>query len=260
MDNKTEVIREQIEQTRSSLQDKLETLEEHVKQSVQDATDAASDTVQQVKETVQGAAEAATETVQQVKDAVQETVETVKGSFEKTVVSVQESLNISRHVEHHPCIMFFGAVGIGYVGTRLLLNATPATAHPSQVSSELAEPVRSTPGQRNGKNRHATPQKPGFWQSIAERYSDELSKLEGLAISAVASVVRESLTSAAPPAIAEQVTEIIDNFTTKLGGKPMQGSVFQTSSAATKEHEAGMGSSEQRMKTAAEYQSKPQRR
>jgi len=198
--------------------------------------------------------------VQQVKEAVQETVETVKGSFEETVVSVQQSLNIVRHVEEHPCLMFFGAVGLGFVGTRLLLTEKSSTTYPAQLSREVTEPVRSTSGHRNGKNRHATSQKPGFWQSIAERYSDELSKLEGLAISAVASVVRESLTSAAPPALAEQVTEIIDNFTTKLGGKPMQGSLFQTSSAAKPEHEAEMSGSEQRMKTAAEHQSKPQRR
>ena len=42
MDNESEVARQKMEDTRSSLQDKLETLEQHVVDTVQGAADAAA--------------------------------------------------------------------------------------------------------------------------------------------------------------------------------------------------------------------------
>jgi hypothetical protein len=68
---------------------------------------------------------------------------------------------------------------------------------------------------------------------IAEHYKDELGKLQGLALGVVGSVVREMLTSVAPPGLATQVTDIVDSFTTKLGGKPIAGSVFEKPPAYT---------------------------
>src|SRR5262245_52369843 len=67
MDNESEVIRQQMEQTRSALTAKVELLEH------------------QVVETVHGATAAVSETVGNVKDVVQETVQTVKDSVHETV-------------------------------------------------------------------------------------------------------------------------------------------------------------------------------
>lgn len=102
MGNETEVIRQQMAETRSSLQDKLETLEQQVKETVQEATDS----VQTVKEAVQ-------ETVGTVKETVQDTVESVKGTVQDTVESVKQSLNVSDHVRNHPWLFFAGAATVG---------------------------------------------------------------------------------------------------------------------------------------------------
>jgi len=114
MDNSTEVIRQQMEETRNSLQDKLETLEEQVKHTVQEATE----TVTTVKETVAS-----------VRESVKESVDTVKDSVHDTVESVKESLSVERQFREHPWLMFAGAAAVGFLGGRLL--------------SRLSEPARA---------------------------------------------------------------------------------------------------------------------
>src|SRR4051794_2704569 len=91
MDHESEVICNQMEETRTALQDKLESLEQHV------------------SNTVQGASDAVTDTVDSVKSAVQDTVDSVK-----------ESLSVRYQVERHPWTMFLGAALVGFVGARLL--------------------------------------------------------------------------------------------------------------------------------------------
>jgi hypothetical protein len=211
MEDEAHVIRRQMQETRSSLQDKLETLE------------------QQVTGTVKIATEAATETVQSVKDAVKETVENVKGTVEETVESVKDTFNLSKQVHDHPCAMFFGAVAVGYFGARMLMGASTLPSVPPGTVRMPGGPGGGEPRRMvgNGMRPALQPERPGIMSHIAEHYKDELSKLQGLALGVVGSVVREMLTSAAPPALATQVTDIVDSFTTKLGGKPISGSVFE---------------------------------
>lgn len=226
MDNEPEVIRLQMEQTRTDLQEKLETLEK------------------QVTDTVQGAADAATETVQSVKDAVQETVETVKDTVGETVGSVKDALDISQHVRAHPWAMFLGAAAIGYFGTRLLRGQetpAPVPAMPQPTGPTVA--ATPMPSRHNGRHGHSKPEKngthgaaapagPGLFGHIADHYSAELGKLQGLAVGALGAMVREMLTSSTAPALAQQITDIVDGVTEKLGGKPIRGPLFQTSDAA----------------------------
>jgi ElaB/YqjD/DUF883 family membrane-anchored ribosome-binding protein len=131
MENEPEVIRQQMCDTRASLQDKLETLE------------------QQVTDTVQGAAEAASETVQTVKEAVQDTVEAVKSTVENTVESVKDTLSLSKQVEAHPWGMFIGAALVGYAGTRLLFSPGSTPASPPDIGARMSG-GQSGKGERKG--------------------------------------------------------------------------------------------------------------
>jgi ElaB/YqjD/DUF883 family membrane-anchored ribosome-binding protein len=224
MDNEPEVIRQQMEDTRTALQDKLETLEQHVTQ------------------TVQGAADAATETVQSVKDAVQETVATVKDTVQDTVVSVKRTFDLNAHVQKHPWAMFVGAVAAGYVATRLLAPSrpgdtatAPAETPPAPAVIGISTPAPASSKHRNGKHHHdAAREKPGLLAAASKRYGEELTKLQSLAVGMLGAVVREVLTSAAAPPVAEQITEILDGVTEKMGGKPIRGPLFQTPPAAPK--------------------------
>jgi ElaB/YqjD/DUF883 family membrane-anchored ribosome-binding protein len=211
MDNESEVIRQQMENTRTDLQEKLETLE------------------QQVKDTVQGATEAANETVQTVKDAVQETVETVKDTVQETVASVKQTLDVRLQIENHPWPMFFAATAAGYMVGRLL--GQPEPPRTVMATSSLRETASTRPpsGTKHNGKHAAKGERSGLFAGLAEYYSDELKKLQGIAIGAAAAVARDMLINAVPPAMAEQINEIVDSVTTKLGAKPMHGEMFRPS-------------------------------
>ena len=83
-DDELEVIRERMEETRSSLADKVDALEN----------------------TIMGTVESATH-------SVAETVETVKEKVEGTVETVKEAFNLRRHIERHPWLAMGVSVATG---------------------------------------------------------------------------------------------------------------------------------------------------
>jgi len=211
MANEPEVIRQQMEETRSDLQDKLEILEQQVKNTVQEATEAVSDTVATVK------------------DTVKETVETVKETVEETVENVKETFNLSKHIQEHPWPAFACAAAVGFVGTRLLARRLPdrtagaaETAAPkytpiSAIAS--ASPVPSAPIAAPEKRR-------SWWSWLVDNYREELDKVKGLAVATAGGILREMLTENIQPEFAQRVKEVIDGFTTKLGGQPIEGPIL----------------------------------
>src|ERR1700681_3970542 len=100
MDNETEVIKHQMEETRTSLTDKLETLENQVVETVQETTTAVADTVENVKE------------------------------------AVQETVNLRHQVERHPWPMLGLSVATGYLAGRLFNRAAGAWSGPTDRLAE----------------------------------------------------------------------------------------------------------------------------
>ena len=222
MDNEAEVIRYQMDQTRTGLQDKLETLEQQVKNTVQETTEAVTGTVEAVKETVEA-----------VKDTVQETVEAVKETVGETVESVKQTLNLNRMVQEHPWPMMAGAAAVGFVGGKLLSSlSAEAVSAPAGMTAVAPTPYASAPPPAPRRS---------WWSFITDHYSQELDQLKGLAIAAVGNVVREALAENLPPQFAGQTRETIDGLVTKLGAKPIEEPLFHMGDAR-KDEEATAGS------------------
>jgi len=216
MDNESEVIRHQMEETRSSLQDKLEVLEQQVLNTVQDA----SQTVENVKDTMEA-----------VKDTVQGTAETVKETVQDTVQSVKDTLSIERQVREHPWAMMAGAAVVGFLGGRVLLRLTaipsppPPQPAPAFVPSQPSVHRKKTNGLAAALPRVTEPG-PSFWNTVVAHYGEEIDKLKKLAVSAVGGVARELIAESTPPALAEGIKDIVDGVTAKLGGTPLEGPIL----------------------------------
>jgi len=193
VDNELEVIRNEMEETRSSLADKLEALESEFRGTVEGATSAVANTV----------------------EAVQETVSTVKETVQETVESVKETLDIRKHVERHPWAMFGGACVLGYVAGCLL--GPRRRSRPPAEAAPPAPPTRNGAGHRNGAGQKTSSQteEPGVVESTFQ-------ELRGLAVGTLMSVLREVLTSAVPSSLAPDLAGVVDELTTKLGGKPLR--------------------------------------
>jgi ElaB/YqjD/DUF883 family membrane-anchored ribosome-binding protein len=229
-----DVIRKQMEETRSSLAEKLETLE----QTVAETVTAATDTVASVRDAVQ-------ETVDSVKGTVQDTVQTVTGSVRDTVDSVKDSLDLSAQVQRHPWLCLGGAMAVGYLGGRWLLRSERDRRRPAATISGYAAmspgPV-PTPTRGNGRHdtlasegieRTAPPARPAqksWLQFLGEKYAGELNQLKGLALGATMGIVRDAVVRAAPEPLQHQLADVINGLTTKLGGDTIAGPILEPES------------------------------
>ena len=209
MSDEIEVIRQQMQETRSALAEKVETLE------------------QQVVETVAGANTAVTETVENVKDAVQETVE-----------SVREALDLSRQMDRHPWLFMGGSMALGYLSGWLVQRAARAAERAAYSSPAHVSLGLSTNGQRDDAARErvqppaAEPprqEEPGWLSMLGKEFSTEIDKVKSLAIGVGVGLVRDMLAQSAPEPIRPRLSEVMDNLTVKLGGETIRGPLLTPS-------------------------------
>jgi len=210
-----EAIRQEIDETRSSITTKLEALEEQVAGTVQNARDSVQETIDTVKDTVQ-------ETVSAVKESVQETVSTVKETF-----------NLRLQTQRHPWPMVGGSVLAGFIAGAFFGRVRRGREMPmEQFRSHGEVPQRTAPPPPPAPEPLAAPapREPG----LLDRFQEEIDQVKGVAIGMVAGLVRDAIKDAVQermPQVADQVEGVFDRITTKLGGKPVQGPVFREEAA-----------------------------
>jgi ElaB/YqjD/DUF883 family membrane-anchored ribosome-binding protein len=221
MDSEPEVTRADLDETRASLSEKLETLEQQVVHSVHGAT-----------------------------NAVNETVESVKDAVHDTVARVRETLDIPLQVKRHPWVMVGGSIAGGFLGGCLLRRR--GSYRPTQVSQPaLPDSPRMTQHRKGILNGHRyveepsakksvqelglEPSEPGWLSGVNNQFETEITKLKGLAIGTILSIVRDMITQAGPEQMKAELVDVIDNITVKLGGKPIRGPVLKSNLRANEE-------------------------
>jgi len=205
----TEVIRRQMEETRSGLADKLEALENQVADTVQAATEVVSETVETVKETV----------------------ENVTSSVEETVQSVGEFFDLGHHTQEHPWIVFGGSVALGCLAAQLLGGKDNNPREERRGSAPPVPPWREPePAPTSRATRAESSAQPAASsEARSTRKSflgEELGKIKGLAIGVLMGVVRDMAAKSLSGELGKRVADEVDNLTTKMGGDPFHGSVF----------------------------------
>jgi hypothetical protein len=238
MDHEAEVIKHQMEETRTSLAEKLETLEHQVVGTVQQTTAVVSNTVEAVKETVES-----------VKGAVGDTVEKAKESVHDTVESLQESLNIPRQVERHPWGMFTGSVALGLLAGYLLptgqrrsyryAHRAPGGDGYLSRRSNLNEEFRHETSAGYGAGAaEVAPSKPSALNKLSGVLGNEMGKLKELAIGTALGLVRDLVVDRLPESMRPDLTNMVNEITENLGGKVLPSPVlgqFQTHERASSE-------------------------
>lgn len=198
MENEAELIRDQMRETRTSLSEKLEALQE------------------QVLGTVEGTTRSVTETVESVKEAVEGTVATVTESVQDTVDSVKHTFDVREQMQKHPWLMVGGAVVAGYVGGRLLMGRTHTALPPP--SDGFATPLASAAA------RASRPSEPSWLDRVA---GPLLKQAEELALGVIAGVAADLVKTSAPEPLRDQLNEMVEQFASGLGAKPIHGLVPQ---------------------------------
>jgi hypothetical protein len=226
MDEKPEVIQQQMEETRSALVGKLEALEGQVAETVQSTSDAVqhtgaavSDTVDTVKETVENVSESVQQTMESVSESVQQTMETVTETFQQTVHSVSELFDLRLQAQRHPWIVVGGAVAAGYVGYSVFdrISGRPSRAARSEFAGASSPALAAAPSPAAAPARSA-PGMDWLWE--------EVGRLRGLAVGSLMSVIRDVARQAIPGVLGQRLADEVEVINKKVGGETIAGSLI----------------------------------
>lgn len=231
----TEVIKHQMEETRSRLAEKVQQLSEQTGNTVQTVTDVVttvkdtvSDTVNSVSDTVTQVKETVAETVDTMRETVAETVDSVREKVAETVQDVKDLFDLSKQMQNHPWVIMGGAAALGFVGGRLLIPASSnASSSPQSENRPAAEPAQSN-WRYSWDQQHQ-----GVTGTLMEAFAPVLDKVKGMALQALFNVAKDVVVSAVPDNFRAQVNEIFSDLTCRLGA---------ASCAGGEEHHEGNGS------------------
>lgn len=207
MDNEREleVIHHQMERTRASLADKLDTLENQVLGTVKDATSAVADTVQD-------ATSAVTHTVEDVKSAVGSVTDSIQDTVQSVKETVKETFDLREHFRRHPWAMMGGSVATGFLAG-WLLGPPPRREEAPAPAFTPREPYQSLPPREQAASTNGS-----------AGGSEILQKLRGMAVGTLMGFLRKMVLDVAPENFKADLTSLVDDMTTRLGGKPVHDS------------------------------------
>jgi ElaB/YqjD/DUF883 family membrane-anchored ribosome-binding protein len=209
MDQEPDVIRQEIEETRSSLAEKIETLEHQVRATVQNVKDSVEGTIENVKETVEG------------------TVDNVKSSVQETVHSVQDTFDMNAQVQRHPWAMLGGSFVAGFVVGNLIQGRrhdTDVWGHDRWMNRLTNRSPASRNYQEYERPREESPARasePGLVDTLRNQFSDEIGMAKGMIIGALMGVARDIVKQNLPK-LAPQIDELMNSATAKMGGEPIR--------------------------------------
>jgi len=189
------VIHHQMEEKSASLPAKLDLLENQVIGTVQDATATVANTVEDVKSAVDN-----------VTDSVQDAVQSVKETFD-----------ISEHVRRNPWAALGTAFAVGFAGAWLLGpsgSKSSSTSFGSLGMGPTPTPAPPPTPAASSNGHGSSSASEGSWTHILET-------VQGMAVGALMHVVSEVATQSVPDALRSDVSKLLDEVTTSLGGKPL---------------------------------------
>jgi len=247
MEDEVDVIRDQMQDTRTALTDKLEALEQQVVSTVHSITDPVVNTVETVKKAVE-------DTVGAVRDTVKSTASTLTGAAEQTMETVKDTFNLTRQVERHPWLMMAGAVAVGYIGGRLLLpentgsSGSPTTSgspFPDSMNRATAAPE---PPRHNGhhdgaraETRQSDTSEESWLGNLTQSFEPEINQLKGLAIGAAVGVVRDLVTQSLSGEMGSRLKDWLNKLTERMGGKPFSDPLIKPTPSESETRFASQG-------------------
>jgi len=147
-----------------------------------------------------------------------------------SVESVKEALDVSGYIDRYPWVAMGGSVALGYAIGCLL---TPRNGHSSSSGWSGSSGSYGTTSQQTAASLGATPQQsasafsdtsmPSAGSSsggsfLPQSWMPMLDKLKGLAIGTASGVLGEMVLNLAPASLKENLAQMIDETTEKLGG------------------------------------------
>jgi ElaB/YqjD/DUF883 family membrane-anchored ribosome-binding protein len=192
MDDQPEVIRQQMEETRSALTDKIGRLEQAVTQKVQ----AVTQTVDTVKETID------------IRRYVRNHPWAALGAAVAVGFAGGTALGPHRRIDR-----------IGELRSRgRPIGGTPPLSSNGSERAPGAASYADSPTQAA----------PSWGQKVTSSFDNEIGKLKEIAVGAALSLLRDWVARSAPGPVRSQLSDVIDDVTRKLGGEPIRGNLLDS--------------------------------
>jgi len=192
MADQAELIRQQMDETRTAMTEKIEALEKQVSETVKDTATTVAETVN-----------VASETVDKTVNTIADTVQTVTDTF-----------NISAHISNYPWVAVRGSVVVGFLLGSMFMGGR---RHPTYV----APPAPPTPAPQpapqyvaeSPPTEASEPQQPSGLASV-------LGSLKSLAVGTAVGALGNTILSAVPTDLRSSLSGIIQDVAERLGGDP----------------------------------------
>jgi len=185
----TDVVRQQIDETRKALQAKLKALEDHVRTTV---------------------------------SSVAERVQHTRAAVEQTAASVRRTFDLGYQMNERPWAMLGGCFVAGVMAGYVLAEQRPRISRSSTISrGGVAYRGREESEATAAVEALASSSGVSLLTRLAEPFAPELQKVKGLAVGVILGAIRDVLKDSIPANLAPHFEEILNNVTTKLGGTLM---------------------------------------
>jgi ElaB/YqjD/DUF883 family membrane-anchored ribosome-binding protein len=258
MAEQPEVIQQELEETRHALAEKLGQIGEKISGTVETVSDAVSNvtaTVSNVTDAVEGTMQNVADAVSGTVETVQQTVSTVGEKATETVDAVRHAFNLPEQIHNHPWAWFGGAVVLGFVGGKFLVphrsyraeaeswdhHGPRAGAAESQAAPAFKSPDESHEETAPQRAEHRETDSSSWLGSLFQHFGGEINKLKGLALGTLFGVTRDMVSQALPETLKDQVVNLFNDVTEKVGGEPIQGAVLGEAAAKGQQSESDKG-------------------
>lgn len=180
MDQKSDLIKEDIEETRAALTEKLETLEDQLMDKVETA-----------------------------KESVEDTIENVRATLRK--------VSPTHQVQQHPFVMIGGSLAAGMLVGKAIQSRS-ARAKSWERDQDVGFGEQGIP-RRRIERPYSRPRGPSLLSKLAGAFPDEIDVVKGMALSLALEGLRE-IAKEALPRFEAQINKVVDSAAQKAARAP----------------------------------------
>jgi len=225
MENDTEVIRQQMADTRQALTEKVEAVESLVASAVKDTTQAVTQTVENVTQTVENVTQTVEDTLSNTAAVLSDTVESTVNTVSDSVQSVKQALDVTTYVEQYPWLVMGGSVAAGYfLGSLFPSNGHTAklgdmgASYPAAAATTAATRASSPAPAPQPAAEHTHTESSFLSFLSSPTWKPVIDRLRGLAVGSAAGLVTEMVMDMVPASMKQEVSRALDETTQALGG------------------------------------------
>lgn len=215
-----EVIEREMASTRQSLTDKVAAFEDQVAGTLHSATTTVQDTIDSLKSAVSDTVETVRGTVGSVAESVKGTVGSVTDDVQHAVHSaaegVKDTFNVSHHVRNNPWVAVGSSTAVGFLTGLLCFRQAKKESAPVFIPFRTHEPAPApVPAQA------AAPRRPGLFDDLLKRLTDEVGKVAETALKTLSESVTRSVHDGIPKMVDGAVSKVahtLQGAGTEAGG------------------------------------------